>query len=301
MFVKVRVLFKQITAFLLVESKRNGYDEYAGLLDEAKKQDTEPLVEVFPMDACTKPSAALRFEHVSKTIHTKGEAVRVLHDICGEVPHGSILTVIGPSGSGKSTLLSLCNLLLTPDEGRIFVDGKEIRHWATPSLRRHVGMVFQTPTMLPGTVYDNIVIGAKISGKTVERPEEYLEKVGLPGEILHRDAQELSGGQKQRVALVRTLVTQPSILLLDEVTSALDPTSAREVETCICEWNRERGTTVVWITHQLEQARRVGDITWVLVQGQIIEQGETTSLFENPATETTRLFLSGELSGGEGR
>jgi putative ABC transport system ATP-binding protein len=252
------------------------------------------------MEPWNQSTSALRFEQVGLHVHMQGKTVRVLSGISGEVPRGAILTVIGPSGSGKSTLLSLCNLLKTPDEGAVFVDGKEVRQWEIPSLRRHVGMVFQTPVMLPGTVRDNLLTGARIAGETLADPETYLERVGLPKELLDRDAQDLSGGQKQRVALARTLVTRPSILLLDEATSALDPASVREVESCIDEWNRTYGTTVVWVTHQLEQARRIGHWTWVLMQGRIIEQGETSALFARPKTEETRRFLSGELAGGEG-
>lgn len=247
----------------------------------------------------TASPPALRFSHVSKYVQAEGRREYILKDISGEVPRGVILTIIGPSGAGKSTLLSLCNLLQSCDEGEIEVEGKEVRQWSVSALRRHVGMVFQTPTMLPGTVYDNIAIGAQLCGQTVEKPEEILRRVGLSPSLLGRKAQELSGGEKQRVALARTLVTKPSILLLDEVTAALDPTSAREVEEWIVSLNREEGLTVVWVTHQLEQARRVGDLTWVIVQGQLVESGPSDALFSRPQQETTRLFLAGQLAGGK--
>lgn len=197
-------------------------------------------------------------------ISQAGKRVPALAEISGEVPSGAILTV-GSSGSGKSTLLSLCNLLLTPDNGEIRIHGKEVREWNIPELRRKVGMVFQTPTMLSGTVRDNLTVGARLNGFEVKESEQLILRMGLSQEMLLRNAQDLSGGQKQRLSLARTLVNQPSVLLLDEITSALDITSARAVEDLILQINREQKTTVLWVTHDLAQARRVGDLTWLLV------------------------------------
>jgi putative ABC transport system ATP-binding protein len=189
----------------------------------------------------------------------------------------------------------LCNLLLTPSEGQVFVQGKEVREWQIPELRRTVGMVFQTPTMFAGSVRDNLVLGSQLRGETLDNPEQFLEQVGLPASLLTRDAQELSGGQKQRVALARTLVNDSEILLLDEITSGLDPGAAREIEELIQHIHSQHRKTILWVTHDMDQARRVGEFTWLIVEGEVIEANSTQALFDNPANEITRRFLQGEL------
>ena len=240
---------------------------------------------------------AVQFINVTKKSRENSQTAAILQNISGEVPANHILTIIGPSGAGKSTLLSLCNLLLTPDAGELLIHSQEVRKWTVTDLRRRVGLVFQTPTMFPGTVLDNLNLGLKLQGKTLENPEEWIEKVGLSPEILKQNANDLSGGQKQRVALARVLANQPDIWLLDEVTSALDPTAAREVEEWILQLQRKENSTVLWVTHNLEQARRVGHLTWLLVNGRLVEASPTEEFFENPQEDVTRRFLMGELGG----
>jgi putative ABC transport system ATP-binding protein len=118
-----------------------------------------------------------------------------------------------------------------------------------------------------------------------------MDYVGLPAELLSREAKELSGGQQQRLSLARTLVNEPSILLLDEVTSALDSISAQEVEELILRINKERSTTILWVTHNLEQAERVGDQTWLIMDGRLIEAAETKLFFTHPKSDMTKEFL----------
>ncbi|UOF92097.1 phosphate ABC transporter ATP-binding protein [Fodinisporobacter ferrooxydans] len=235
----------------------------------------------------------IRFSKVAKYIQTPIGRQAILNEVSGSVPKGVILTLIGPSGAGKSTLLSLCNLLATPDEGHVYVDGKEVRSWPITELRRSVGYVMQTPTMLPGTVMNNLAIAAQLHGKTLENPGHFLDMVGLDEELLSKSAQDLSGGQKQRVALARTLVNHPSILLLDEVTSALDPGSTREIEDLLLGLQKNTSTTILWITHDLQQARRVGDYTWLLANGQVIEADETERFFSKPKEQLSQQFLTG--------
>lgn len=233
----------------------------------------------------------IQFVHVSKSFAGNP----VLDDLSGEIPHGKIVTIVGPSGAGKSTLLSLCNLLVTPDTGEVHVNSKEVRTWNIGELRRYVGLVFQAPTMFPGTVEDNLMIGPKLRHCTIQRPEHYLQNVGLPLSLLNSEAESLSGGQKQRVALARVLVNDPKVLLLDEVTSALDPLAAKEVEDWILKVQRQNQMTVVWVTHNLQQAKRVGDMTWLLASGKIIESLETDRFFTDPKEEMTRQFLAGDM------
>lgn len=244
--------------------------------------------------------AAIRFDKICKRIHhANGKSITILNGVSGEVERGKIVTLVGPSGSGKSTLLSLCNLLLTPDEGEVFVEGREVRNWNIPQLRRYVGLVFQSPTMFPGTVEENIAMGAKLTGRPMTSPAEWLSKVQLSSELLSNRAEDLSGGQKQRVALARVLANEPNILLLDEVTSALDPTSAHEIEELLLQLHREQNLTMLWVTHNLEQARRVGDETWLFMNGERIEAQPTELFFSHPKEEATLKFLEGGYTQGD--
>ncbi len=233
----------------------------------------------------------IELKNVSKTFINSNETVSILNGINAEVKKGSIVTIVGPSGSGKSTILSLCNLLQTPDEGEIHIHGKEIREWNIRELRCHVGIAFQDAPMLKGTALDNLSLPAKLQGKLLGNPSRYMEYVGLDDNLLIREAKELSGGQRQRLSLARTLVNDPSVLLLDEITSSLDASASHEVEELILRINRERHTTILWVTHDLSQAERVGDQTWLVVGGKIIEATATKQFFTVPKDERTKQFL----------
>jgi putative ABC transport system ATP-binding protein len=229
--------------------------------------------------------------NVSKTFMNQNEAVHVLKGISGNIEKGSIVTIVGPSGSGKSTILSLCNLLQTPDEGEVRIHGREVREWDIQELRRTVGIAFQAAPMMKGAAVDNLTLPARLQGKVLDNPRKYMEYVGLSEDLLSREAKELSGGQRQRLSLARTLVNEPSILLLDEVTSALDSISAREVEELILRINRERHTTILWVTHDLPQAERVGNETWLVMDGNLIEAASTKQFFTQPKEVRTKEFL----------
>lgn len=234
---------------------------------------------------------SVEFINVFKTFKNKKEELEVLKGINGKVDKGKILTIIGPSGSGKSTILSLCNLLQTPDKGEVLIAGKEIRKWDIQQLRRFVGIAFQAAPVINGTALDNLTLPARLQGITLDNPQKYLDYVNLSCDLLSRDASELSGGQKQRLSLARTLVNESSILLLDEVTSALDFISAHEVEELILRMNREQSKTILWVTHDLSQAERVGDITWLIMNGKIVEAAPTKTFFSNPKDTRTKEFL----------
>ncbi|PWI57040.1 phosphate ABC transporter ATP-binding protein [Sulfoacidibacillus thermotolerans] len=242
-------------------------------------------------------SAALAFRDVVKSFYVKDTFIPILKGVTAAVAPGDIVALIGPSGSGKSTLLSLCNLLITADAGKVFVDGINVLDWNITELRRKVGLVFQTPTIFPGTVRTNIELARVLQGDTFNQPERYLQNVGLSADLLDHEASELSGGQKQRVALARVLATEPKVLLLDEVTSALDPSAARDVEEWILHIHEKNKTTMLWVTHNLEQALRVSHWVWLMIGGQLIEVTETRQFFTSPQTELGRLFLQGELNG----
>lgn len=229
--------------------------------------------------------------NVRKSFRNQQETVEVLKGVSGKAEKGSIVTIIGPSGSGKSTILSLCNLLQTPDEGEVRVQGKDVREWDIQKLRRQVGIAFQSATMLNGTALVNLSLPMQLQGRTLEDPNRYMEYVGLSPDLLTRQAKELSGGQRQRLSLARTLVNNPSVLLLDEVTSALDPFSVQEVEDLILRINREQHTTILWVTHDLSQAERVGNQTWLIMDGELVEAAPTKQFFNDPNEEKTKQFL----------
>jgi putative ABC transport system ATP-binding protein len=237
---------------------------------------------------------ALRFENVGKRVVGEDGPRQVLRGINGRVESGRIVTLIGPSGAGKSTLLAICNLLQTPDEGKLWVWGREVRDWRPTDLRRRVGLVLQQPVMLPGTVADNLAMAPRLRGEAAPEAAEQLRQVGLPPDLAARPAADLSGGQKQRIALARTLANQPDILLVDEVTSALDRESAQVIEQLIVHLAKSRSLTVLWVTHDLAQAARVGDETWLLAAGEVVEQTPTREFFTEPRTEFGRRYLRGQ-------
>lgn len=247
-------------------------------MDQFNKQEKQKVPEI-------------EFVNVSKIFHQQGKTLQVLHHINGKVEKGSIVTIIGPSGSGKSTIISLCNLLKTPDEGKIYIQGSEIREWEIQALRRKVGIAFQSAPMMNGTALENLSLPVKLQGKSLENPQKYMDYVGLSGDLLTREAKELSGGQRQRLSLARTLVNEPDILLLDEVTSALDSISAHEIEQLILRINRERSTTILWVTHDLSQAERVGDQTWLIMDGKLMEAAPTKQFFADSKNGYTKEFL----------
>ena len=233
----------------------------------------------------------ITIEHVVKNDNRSNP---ILKGISAKVMEGELITIIGPSGSGKSTFLSLLNRMTDPDAGKIQFKGQNYSEINVLELRRKIGMVFQLPTMISGTVKENLLIGPKLSKQTLTEKEidHLLEQVALPKAIKDQDARSLSGGQKQRISLARTLANQPDILLLDEVTASLDPNSALEIEELIQTLHTEKGMTILWVSHNLKQAKRVGQYTWVIANGEIIEQGPTEEVFDRPKQEITKQFIA---------
>jgi len=234
---------------------------------------------------------AIRFRGVNYS----AAGVQILKNITGIFPKGKITALVGPSGAGKSTLFRLCNGLKSPDSGEIYIDEKIITDYDPAALRRKVGIALQNAPMVDGTVMDNLGLPKKLKGERLSEREAFqlLSLVGLEERFLYHPAKELSGGQRQKVSIARTLVNRPEILLLDEITSSLDQVSAHEIEELILRINGEFGTTILWITHQLEQAIRVGHYTWVMMDGEIVACGEI-SLLRSPADERVKRFVKGE-------
>lgn len=223
----------------------------------------------------------------------------ILSSISLEIPAGSIFILIGPSGSGKSSLLRLLNRLDAPTSGRILYKDQPIESYPVQELRKEVGMLFQHPVMINGTVRDNIALGHKLQKKDLpeEKVLELIERVGLEKDLIDKDASVLSGGQKQRVALARTLANGPKVLLLDEPTSALDPGAVVQVRETLIQ-QAKRGITLVWVTHDMDVASDVATGGALLVGGKIVVQGGREELFEGK-NQIAQTFLKGELKENE--
>jgi polar amino acid transport system ATP-binding protein len=230
----------------------------------------------------------------------------VLEGIDLEVAAGEVLVIIGPSGSGKSTLLRCVNLLEPIQAGRILFEGAEItgRGVDVTAVRQRIGIVFQQFNLFPHlTVMDNLTLAARRirklpRGEAETRARELLEVVGLP-EKAEQHPHQLSGGQQQRVAIARALMMSPTVMLFDEVTSALDPELVGEVLVVMRDLARGSGTTMLVVTHEMHFARDVGDRVVFMDGGKIVEQGPPADVLDNPREERTRRFLrrSLELTG----
>lgn len=202
------------------------------------------------------------------------EGKTILRNISVDIAPGDFISLMGPSGSGKSTFLKLCGHLVSPTEGEIFFDGKNMLDYNPLELRRRVSYCFQTPYLFGKTVADNLRFPYTIRNKPLDmnRIEELLPKFNLSTEILQQDVQNLSGGEKQRISLIRNLLFTPEVLLLDEVTSALDKDNTMLVEQAVAELNQE-GVTVLWITHNPEQNKSRAKRIFTIVEG-VLTEGE---------------------------
>jgi len=240
----------------------------------------------------TEEQTIIQFKQVSYA----DEDVSILKDITGSFYKGKITTLVGPSGAGKTTLIKLCNGLISPSAGEIYIDDKNIFDYEPIELRKTAGIAMQSAVMLSGSVMRNLALPLTLQGEQLaeNRAKELLKDVGLEEDFLHKKVRDLSGGQQQKVSIARTLVNQPEVLLLDEITSSLDPRSQQDIETLIKKVNEQYGTTIIWITHNLDQARSIGDYTWVMIDGKVAETG-MSSFLDNPENERVGRFVKGEI------
>ena len=252
-----------------------------------------------PSDAGAPDAVArgsIRLEGIRKTFRrTRGGAEHAALDgVDLEIPGGSVFGVIGRSGAGKSTLLRTINLLAAPVEGRLLIDGEVVdgsRPAELARLRRRTSMIFQHFSLLASkTVWQNVALPLRLAGVPAAEIDRHVaDLVSLVGlaDLAHAYPSSLSGGQKQRVAIARALVHDPEILLSDEATSALDPETTRSILELIRRINRERGVTVVLITHEMSVVEEVADAVAIVDAGRIVEQGPTWRIFSDPRHPVT--------------
>lgn len=232
-----------------------------------------------------------------------------IKDFSIQIPEKHITAVIGPSGCGKSTFIKTINRMIelipgTRISGKVLVDGQDIYAPGVDEtkIRWKIGMVFQKPNPFPKSVYENVAYGLRIhklaSGKQKmdELVEENLKKAALWDEVkdrLNASAFELSGGQQQRLCIARALAVEPTVILMDEPCSALDPIASRKIEDLLFDLKKEY--TIVIVTHNLQQAARVSDYTAFMYLGELIEYGRTEEIFERANNKLTQDYLMGRF------
>ncbi len=234
--------------------------------------------------------------------------LHALHDISLDFMTHEVTALIGPSGCGKSTLLRCLNRMndLIPysrADGEILLDGQDIYdpNVDVVTLRLRVGMVFQKPNPFPKTIFENVAYGLRVNGLKdkaliTERVEKTLRQAALWDEVkdrLYDSALGLSGGQQQRLCIARALAVEPEILLMDEPCSALDPIATQKIEELIHEL--KTSYTIIIVTHNMQQAARVSDITAFLYLGKLIETGVTDTLFTRPQLKQTEDYITGRF------
>jgi putative ABC transport system ATP-binding protein len=226
--------------------------------------------------------------------------VPVLHDVSLSVEAGEVFMLIGPSGSGKSSLLRCLNRLEEPAPGTVFFRDTDVTSLPVTTLRCRVGMVFQQTAMFPGTVADNLAYGPALRGEMLAdgRVDELLEMVTLEPNLAAKPAHNLSGGQAQRVAIARALANRPDVLLLDEPTSSLDPIATQAVESTLACLRQRFGLTLVWVSHAVEQARRMGDRVLLLDAGRVVRIGPVADMLDPEHGDRRALaFAKGDENG----
>mgnify|MGYP005990037215 FL=1 len=246
---------------------------------------------------------SLRMENLNLFYNQNSQA---LFDINLEIPRQRVTAFIGPSGCGKSSLLRCINRMndLVDGcrvQGRLLLDNEDVydRRVDVAALRRRVGMVFQQPKPFPKSIYENVAYGLRIQGINKKRVldevvEKSLRAAALWDEVkdrLHESALGMSGGQQQRLVIARTIAVEPEVLLLDEPASALDPISTLKIEELIYELKSRY--TIVIVTHNMQQAARVSDMTAFMYMGKLIEYDDTDTLFTNPEQKQTEDYITG--------
>jgi len=245
----------------------------------------------------------------TQNVHLYYGDFHALKDISVGMYEKAVTALIGPSGCGKSTFLRLFNRMNDLIDnvkitGEITIDQKniyQIKQSHIDNLRRNVGMVFQKPNPFPKTIFENVAYGLRVNGINQEKlisdqVELSLRQAALWEEVkdkLKKSAFELSGGQQQRLCIARALAVEPSILLMDEPASALDPISTAKIEELIFELKKDY--TILIVTHNMQQAGRISDYTGFFLNGELIEFDETKTIFTNPKNNKTESYITGRF------
>ena len=229
---------------------------------------------------------------------------KILKNINMYIDRNKITAIIGPSGCGKSTFLKSLNMMITEEKGAktfgdIFFEGKNIKDFEVENLRKNIGLVFQTPTPFPFSIYKNmtyapIYYGIKNKNQLDNLVKEKLKLAGLYDEIkdeINKSALSLSGGQQQRLCIARELTVEPEVLLLDEPCSALDIQNTIKIEEMLK--NLSKSYTIIIVTHNLAQAKRIADKTAFFFDGELVEYEDTEKIFSNPRDEKTKKYING--------
>lgn len=278
---------------------------------QAPSETDESRTHAIDISSLKRESSQARIEDEEVALEVKDLCLRygekqALHNIDMIIPKKRVTAFIGPSGCGKSTLLRCFNRMNdlvdgVGIDGQILMDGKDIydRNIEVAELRRRVGMVFQKPNPFPKSIYENVAYGLRIQGinkkRTLDETVEWsLRSAALWDEVkdrLNDSALGLSGGQQQRLVIARTVAVKPEVLLLDEPASALDPLSTLKIEELIHQLKDDY--TIVIVTHNMQQAARVSDYTAFMYVGNLVEYGNTDSLFTNPKKKQTEDYITG--------
>ena len=231
---------------------------------------------------------------------------KALHEISVEIPEKQITALIGPSGCGKSTFLRTLNRINdmvrhARFEGKVTLDGEDVRELDATNLRRRVGMVFQRPNPFPKSIFDNVAYGIRVNGlksggSVHEQVEQSLRRAALWDEVkdkLQASAYSLSGGQQQRLCIARALAVDPEVLLLDEPCSALDPIATAKIEDLM--FSLKDQCMQVIVTHNMQQAARVAEFTGFFLLGKLIEFDRTAVIFKRPRKQETEDYITGRF------
>lgn len=239
----------------------------------------------------------IEYKHVALRYTDKN----ILKDVNLRIENGEFMVLVGPSGSGKTTMIKMINRLLEPTDGNIYMDGKRIKDYDERELRLNTGYVLQAIALFPNlTVAENIALIPEMKGWSKEqiasKTEELLDKVGLPAaEYAKRMPGELSGGEQQRIGIVRAIIGEPKILLMDEPFSALDAISRKQLQELTKALHKEFGMTTIFVTHDTDEALKLGDRIAVLQDGEIRQVAEPETILQDPATEFVANLFGGSL------
>ena len=215
----------------------------------------------------------------------------ILKDVNLRIEDGEFMVLVGPSGSGKTTMLKMINRLLEPTDGNIYMDEKRIKDYDERELRLSTGYVLQAIALFPNlTVAENIALIPEMKGwgkeRVASKTVELLEKVGLPAsDYADRKPHELSGGEQQRIGIVRAIIAEPKILLMDEPFSALDAISRKQLQALTKKLHKEFGMTTIFVTHDTDEALKLGDRIAVLQEGEIVQVADSETILAQPAND----------------